>query len=330
MEPGIYMIQTTVVIPNYNGEKYIENCLKSLRDSEKDDFPIIVIDNGSIDSSRQWLKEHESVYNYRGIYLEENTGFCSAVNLGIKESATDYVILLNNDTECRPDFVSELTKCIEKDSQIFSASAMMLDMKNPAILDDAGDEYCALGWAYARGKGKPASQFEKTTEVFFSCGGAAIYNRKLAIDLGLFDENHFAYLEDADIGYRARIYGYKNVYAPKAKVIHAGSATSGSRYNEFKTKLSSRNNMYLVLKNMPVLQLIINLPLLVAGFGIKYIFFLKKGYGTLYIKGLIEGIKLFYSSKGHAKKTTFKLTNLKNYCTIQLFLWKNTIKRLLL
>lgn len=324
------MIQTTVIIPNYNGEKYIENCIKSLRQKPEDDYPILVIDNGSADSSRQWLKEHEVQYNYSCIYQEKNTGFCAAVNLGIKKATTPYVILLNNDTECLPGFVQKLTDAIEQDDRIFSASAMMLDMKDSSKIDDAGDEYCALGWAYARGKGKLAANFEKPTDVFFSCGGAAIYNRAIAVELGMFDENHFAYLEDADIGYRSRIMGYRNVYAPMAKVIHAGSATSGSRYNEFKVKLSSRNNVYLILKNMPLIQLIINMPLLVIGFGIKQVFFIRKGYGKIYFNGLVEGVKLFNSQKGHGNKVKYNSTNLKNYFLIQIFLWKNTINRLFL
>ena len=77
--------------------------------------------------------------------------------------------------------------------------------------------------------------------------------------IGYFDEEHFAYLEDTDIGYRARIYGYENWYAPKAIVYHVGSGTSGSRYNQFKTRYSSRNNIYLIYKNMPLLQIILNL-----------------------------------------------------------------------
>ena len=84
--------------------------------------------------------------------------------------------------------------------------------------------------------------------------------RNLLTGSEIFDEEHFAYLEDLDIGYRARICGYQNWYAPKAKVYHVGSGTSGSRYNQFKIRYSSRNNIYLIYKNMPFLQIVLNLP----------------------------------------------------------------------
>lgn len=87
------------------------------------------------------------------------------------------------------------------------------------------------------------------------------------------------YLEDIDVGYRARIFGYENWYVPAALVYHVGSGTSGSRYNQFKTRYSSRNNIYLIYKNMPVLQIILNLPFLVPGFGMKILFFSQKGMG---------------------------------------------------
>ena len=110
-----------------------------------------------------------------------------------------------------------------------------------------------------------------------TCGGAAIYRKKIMEKIGYFDEEHFAYLEDTDIGYRARIYGYENWYAPDAVVYHVGSGTSGSRYNHFKTRYSSRNNIYLIYKNMPLLQIILNLPFLVAGFLIKFLFTKRNG-----------------------------------------------------
>ena len=95
-----------------------------------------------------------------------------------------------------------------------------------------------------------------------------------------------------DVGYRARIYGYENWYAPDAMVYHVGSGTSGSRYNQFKIRYSSRNNIYLIYKNMPVLQIIINLPFLVAGFGIKILFFTLKGFGREYIAGIKNGFQI--------------------------------------
>ena len=157
-----------------------------------------------------------------------------------------------------------------------------------------------------------------------ACAGAAIYRREVFETIGYFDEMHFAYLEDMDVGYRARIHGYENWYAPDAMVYHVGSGTSGSRYNQFKIRYSSRNNIYLIYKNMPLLQIIINLPFLVAGFGIKILFFTLKGFGREYIAGIKNGFQI--SAKN--RKVSFRLRNLPNYIKIQLELWVNIFRRL--
>ena len=290
------------------------------------DFSIIVIDNGSSDGSVELLADEYS--QIRCIALEQNIGFAPAVNLGIREADTEYVILLNNDTRVEPDFVDKLEKALDSDALVFSASAKMVDMNNPEVLDGAGDLYCALGWAFARGKGKQTSTFGlQQVGVFSACAGAAIYRKDVLMQIGLFDDNHFAYLEDVDVGYRARISGYKNVYACNAICYHAGSGFSGSRHNEFKVKLSSRNNVYLVLKNMPILQLLINAPLLIIGHLIKILFFATKGLARVYIKGLVSGVALYVSPKGHKQKVKFRISNLRNYFGIQLELWWNIVRR---
>lgn len=309
--------KVTVVIPNYNGIKYIRDCMDSLRSQTGEAFDVLVIDNGSKDGSLEVLQEEYK--EARVIALADNTGFCHAVNLGIKESKTPYVILLNNDTIVKPGFVQALTEAIEEMEDIFSVSAMMISMKNQQIIDDAGDGYCVLGWAYARGKGRAVASYEKKTEVFAACGGAAIYRKRIMEEIGYFDENHFAYLEDVDIGYRARIYGYRNLYEPKARVIHMGSATSGSRYNEFKTGLSSVNSSYVICKNMPILMLLVNMPFLILGFLVKAFFFTMKKMGMIYIKGYWKGIVRSFCGEGKNHRVPFKMKHFLNYLKIEIW-----------
>lgn len=309
--------KATVVIPNYSGIKYIRNCMDSLRSQEGEAFDILVIDNASKDGSLEILQaEYQEA---KVIALDENTGFCHAVNLGIQESKTPYVILLNNDTIVKPGFVAGLVKAIEEAEDIFSVSAQMLSMEDESILDGAGDGYNILGWAYARGKGRPASKYAKKTEIFSACGGAAIYRKSIIEEIGCFDENHFAYLEDVDIGYRARIYGYRNIYEPAAKVIHAGSAVSGSRYNEFKTKLASANNAYVIIKNLPLLLLILNAPFIFLGFLVKACFFARKKMGMLYIRGYAKGIKRGFTRKGRNHHVRFRMKHIYNYVKLEIW-----------
>lgn len=318
-------LKTTVIIPNFNGIDFLKNCLESVAKS-KVKASVIVVDNGSADGSREWLLE--CCPDVHLIAFPKNRGFDAAVNAGIEAADTPYIFLLNNDTTIEPDCIGKLEAAMEQDARIFSVGAKMLSMKEPEITDSAGDLYSAFGWAYAIGKGKPGSRYMQQREVFSNCAGAALYRKELLQKTGLFDEAHFAYLEDVDIGYRARILGYRNVMEPAAVVYHAGSASSGSRYNAFKVTHSSRNNIYLIYKNMPLLQLILNLPFLIAGFGIKFLFFCRKGFGKIYAKGLWAGVKLAASGDGRKKKVRFLWKNLGNYGRIQLELWINLFRRI--
>ena len=318
-------MKTTVVIPNYNGRNYLQDCLTSLL--EGSEVPaIIVVDNGSADESAAMVKERFPMVKL--IALPENRGFSAAVNIGIREAGTEYVFLLNNDTVVLKDTIEELEAAMERHPKAFSVAAKMLQMKNPELIDSAGDFYCASGWAFARGKDRKNEAFSKETSVFSACAGAALYRKAVFNEIGDFDENHFAYLEDIDVGYRAKIYGYRNYYAPASVVLHAGSGSSGSRHNKFKVDLSSRNSIYLIYKNMPVLQVLLNLPFLLLGYLVKILFFLKKGLGADYMKGLGKGFRLAFSGKGREHKVKFSMKHFGNYVIIQLQLWANMFRRL--
>jgi GT2 family glycosyltransferase len=317
-------VHSTIIIPNFNGIKYLEKCLASLRDEPAH---IIVVDNGSTDGSSAIAAEKFPQVEL--VRLERNYGFCGAVNRGLELCKTTYVILLNNDTEVTPGFVRALEKPLQQDETIFSGSAQMRKLHQPAYIDDAGDYYCALGWAFALGKDKPAEGYQTGRPIFAACGGAAIYRTSILHAIGFMDENHFAYLEDIDLGYRAGIHGYRNLYIPEAVVYHAGSGSSGSRYNKFKVDLTSKNSVYLIYKNMPFVQILLNLPFLVVGFGVKTLFFMKKGYGHTYVRGLCKGIALCLSEKGRKHKVKFRAGHLPAYLRIQWELWRNILYRLL-
>ena len=316
------MKDVTVIIPNYNGTKYIRECLLSLRAQSYDGFETIVVDNASTDDSLQIVeKEFPEV---KLIKLASNFGFCRAVNEGIAKTKTEYVILLNNDTRADKDFVKELRDAIAAHEDTFSVAAKMLQMNSPEKIDSAGDLYCALGWAFSLGKDKNKKNYDEEAVIFSACGGASIYKKSVFEQIGYFDELHFSYLEDVDVGYRAKIMGYVNRYTPKAVVYHAGSGTTGSRYNPFKVRLASRNSWYVIYKNMPLLQIIINFPFFLIGFGIKALFFIMKGYGREYLSGMKRG----YLMCVEGRKYPFDKRFIKNYCKIQLELWFNMIRRI--
>lgn len=304
-------MKVTVIIPNYNGKHFMKPCLKSLENQTFRDFKILVVDNHSTDGSIEYMNSHYPEIEL--IALEENYGFSSAVNVGIKHADTPYVILLNNDTTVDSHYIEEMVNAIEQSSDIFSVSSKMIQMYHPELIDSAGDLYMLTGWGACRGAGRPVSNYQKTDEIFSACAGAAIYRKSAFRRIGYFDESHFAYLEDIDVGYRAKIFGYKNMYCPTALVYHVGSGTSGSKYNTFKVKLSARNSIWLNYKNMPLLQLIINSIPLAIGYFVKYLFFCKIGFGNDYKDGLKEG----WQKRHTCKKVPFRFLHLTNYIKIE-------------
>lgn len=316
------MKAVTVIIPNYNGIQYIRKCLDSLGNQTLSDFDIIVVDNASTDGSIEVVEqEYPNVIVKK---LDQNYGFCHAVNVGIGMAKTEYLILLNNDTEATSEFVEELYKAIDSHEDTFAVASKMLQLNDKDKIDAAGDLYCALGWAFSLGKDKSKDRYDKEAVVFSACGGASIYRKSVFEQIGYFDELHFTYLEDVDVCYRARIMGYKNRYTNKAVVYHAGSGTTGSRYNSFKVRMAARNSWYVIYKNMPLLQIIINFPFLLIGFSVKALFFICKGFGREYLSGMKRGYLMCVEGRKYPYDSRF----IKNYFIIQFELWANMFRRL--
>ncbi len=325
-------IKVSVVIPNFNGKDYLDKCISSLLIQDFKWFEIIIVDDCSTDQAFNLCREKYADNGgipIKFIKRRNNGGFCACVNDGIINSDGQYVLLLNNDTEADKSLVGNLYKAICNKNRIFSVGAKMIQLHNQELLDDTGDLYCLLGWAFAPAKDKPVSKYSKRAKIFASCGGCAIYRRDVLLKLGLFDDNHFAYLEDIDIGYRAKLHGYVNMYEPSAVVYHAGSATSGSRHNDFKVRLAAQNSIYLVFKNMAYWQLLVNWPMLFLGILIKLVYSTRKGLGQSYLQGLKQGFVLCHSKKGFQKKVDFRRIPLGRVVGIECELIINTFRRLL-
>ncbi|MFF3923930.1 glycosyltransferase family 2 protein [Paenibacillus lactis] len=304
-------MKVSVVIPNYNGEGYLRDCLTTLNMQTYKDFEIILVDNGSDDCSVKLAQE--IIPNIKCIKLEANSGFSKAVNIGIRQAQGIYVVLLNNDTILTKTWLERLVHCIENNRNAFSVGSKMIQHFNRMKIDNAGDALTIFGSCYQEGHGSSADSFTENRSVFTVCAGAAIYRKDLLIELGLFDEEFFAYLEDVDIGYRARINGYENIYCSQALLYHIGSATTGSGYNSLKVKLSSRNNVYLLYKNMPILQLILNAPFILLGFLFKARFYKAIGFYSEYIEGIKEGVK----TRSNVKKNRYELKKTIYFLRVQ-------------
>ena len=283
---------------------------------------MIIVDNGSRDGSIEYLRR--SSFNFPLVLIEnsENLGFSPAVNQGIRKARHDLIFSINNDTEIKKGSIKALVDLITSDDKIFSVQAKMLQYNNKELIDDVGDEYNLLAWTKKTGENHHRDEYVEVMDIFSSCAGAAMYKKSVLDEIGLFDDNFFAYMEDVDLAIRSRINGYRNLLCPNAVVYHIGSATSGSRYNEFKVRLAARNNVWVVYKNLPIPMKIVNFIFLFLGFLIKYLFFVKKGFGSTYLDGIREGL----SGRSRIGKVKFKSKNTINYFKIEYRLIINTLK----
>ena len=316
-------MKVSVVTPNYNGRKFLETFFESLNNDSELIGEVIIVDNGSTDGSREYIKS--ASFNFPVILIEneENTGFAPAVNQGIRKASHEHIFSLNNDTEVREGCIRAMVDLMSSADDIFSVQAKMLQYNNKELIDDVGDEYNLLAWTKKTGENHRSDEYSEVCDIFSACAGAAMYRKSLLEEVGMFDDSFFAYMEDVDLAIRSRIFGYRNLLCPDAVVYHIGSATSGSRYNEFKVRLAARNNVWVVYKNLPIPMKVTNFIFLFLGFLIKYLFFVKKGFGSTYLAGIREGL----STRGEKiDKVGFKSGNTKNYFKIEYRLIINTFK----
>ncbi|MBA2713470.1 MAG: glycosyltransferase family 2 protein [Rubrobacteraceae bacterium] len=256
--------RVTVVIPNWNGERFLELCLGSLRNQSFKDFETILVDNGSSDGSLGFVAERFP--EVKTIALGENRGFAEAVNEGIKAAATEFVALLNNDTEQDPGWLGALVSAAESHPESGLFASKLIDFHDRTVLDGAGDAMRLSGLPYRLGHGeRDRGQFDVPGHVFGACAAAALYRKALFEDVGLFDDDFVSYCEDGDLSFRAQLAGYRCFYVPDAVVYHMGSASTGGKRSKTATRLGTRNSLSLLVKDLPLSAVVHILPFFVLG-----------------------------------------------------------------
>jgi len=280
--------KVNIVIPNWNGLRFLPSCLNSIERQTYSSFVITIVDNGSNDGSEGYLrKKYPQV---RLIILPENLGFSSAVNAGIKSSDAPYIFLLNNDTELPKDCLYHLMTAAEAFPEYDFFSPKMLSFHHRTIIDGAGDSYLRGGGGYRLGAmEEDCAIYDRPGQVFGACAGAGLYRRALFDRIGLFDEDFFAYLEDVDLNLRINRFGSRGYYVPAARVYHIGSATSGSKINPFTVRLTARNSLFLLLKNYPVSLFVRFLPMIFIYQFFWFLFAVKKQQALAYSRGIWQG-----------------------------------------
>jgi GT2 family glycosyltransferase len=242
----------SVVVVNWNGQDVIAGCLRSLATQNFANFEVIVVDNGSTDGSIALLES--SSLPIRLIRNTENKGFCGANNQGIDLARGKFVALLNNDAEADPGWLAALVVAIGRaDGQpcgMVASKILLFD--NRKRIDKVGHLIYPDGQNRGRGSGEiDAGQYDELGETLWPDGCAALYSADMLRQIGGFDEDFFAYADDAELGLRGRIAGWRAVYAPKAVVYHRGGTTLG-RYSARRLFLIERNRIWLVAKLFPL------------------------------------------------------------------------------
>jgi hypothetical protein len=249
MNQSVDQPKVTIIIPIWNSYRWLAGCLTALQQQHYQNFQTILVDGGSTDDSRSYLSQNFP--QAKIVALPENRGFAAAINAGLALVETEYVALLNIDTVPRPAWLGELVRAIEQGpADVGCVTSKMLNLRNPAIIDDAGDTLSWYGSARKRGHGQAATNYIEPDEVFSACAGAALYRAEFFEQVGGLDEYFISYLEDVDLGLRGRLFGYRCLYVPAAEILHQGQSAGLRR--SYYVYLMTRNRLALILKNIPL------------------------------------------------------------------------------
>jgi len=243
----------TIIIATWNGLDYLRECLPAVLAQDYPRFEVVVVDNGSSDGTITWIREH-----YPEVHIlrnPTNVGFALANNQGIRNTDGDYVVTLNNDTVPEPGWLQALVDAVETSPEVGMVASQIRFYDRPDILDSAGIEVDVLGTAWNRRLGEAAVDEPKgCEEVFGPSAAAALYRREMLNEIGLFDEQYFAYYEDVELAWRARRAGWRCLYAPRARVVHVHSATGG-RLSGLKAYYLGRNKWLTLFRHYPFRRL---------------------------------------------------------------------------
>ena len=276
----------SVIVVNWNGRRFLDRCLSALLAQTHPDFEIILVDNGSTDNSVQFVKDHFP--SVRLIKSPTNLGFAAGNNLGLSVARGAFIALLNNDAFPEPLWLENLVRVMQSDDAIGMCASNMILASDPGRIDSAGIAVDVAGFAWDRLGGQAITALESTPiKVFGPCAGAALYRRTMLDDIGFFDEDFFAYLEDVDLAWRAQWAGWKCKYVPDAIVYHIHSAT-GKEGSHFKNRLLGRNKVWLLCKNYPMLLKYAPLILMYDLMAVGYATVTRRGMST--VQGRIEAL----------------------------------------
>ena len=239
--------KVSVIVVNWNGERFLKDCLSALSGQTYPNYEIILVDNGSSDNSICFTRENFP--EVKLVALTENTGFTGGNAAGVGVAVGDFVSLVNNDARPAKTWLENLIKPMLGDRTV-GICASKLIFENSLTLNGAGDGLTTAGVGFNRGLGKDAAEFAMPELVFGACGAAVLYRRRMLDEIGFLDEDFFLYDEDTDLNFRAQLAGWKCIYIPTAVAYHMANATS-NRLSDLHVYYHTRNLEFVWIKNMP-------------------------------------------------------------------------------
>jgi GT2 family glycosyltransferase len=283
--------KVTVVIVNWNGERFLGRCLSAVLAQMVMPHEIILVDNASSDASIEIVRCYPSV---RVLEQDENLGFARGNNVAIEAAAaeSEWIALLNPDAFPNPRWLEALLSAAHDYAAFDVFGSKLVKAADPAVLDGVGDAYHMSGRVWRVGHGEPVSSFsQQACEVFSPCAAAALYRRQALVDVGGFDEDFFCYVEDVDLGFRLRLAGHKALYVPDAVVHHVGSGTTGGQHSDFAVYHGHRNLVWTFMKNMPGILFWLLLLLHAAMNLVAVAVFTLRGQGWVILRAKWDAVK---------------------------------------
>lgn len=276
----------SVVVLNYNGQRYLDDCLSSLAAQTFRDFEVIVVDNASTDGSVEHIRANFPWV--RQVLNKENLGFAGGTNSGIRAAEGEYILTFNNDARAESRLLEHLQKPMADSNVGVCAAKMLLD---DGRINSAGICLSKSGAAWDRGMSElDLGQYDSQEEVFGACAGSALYRKEMLDEIGLFDEDFFLYMEDVDLAFRARLAGWSCVYVPKAVVYHHHGGTAGVG-SDLSVYYGNRNVIWYVVKDFPARLLITSLPFIIARNLALIPYYALRGQGRVILKSKLDALK---------------------------------------
>jgi GT2 family glycosyltransferase len=296
----------SVVVVNFNGKKFLDDCLLSLSRQTFRDFEVILVDNGSSDGSAGYIREQ-----YPSVILVEtgkNLGFAGGTNAGIHVAKSEFIFTLNNDTIADPHLLEEIIKPMQENPGVGMCGTKMLFPDGR--INSTGICISRSGAAWDRGMGEPdRGQYDTAEEIFGPCAGAALYRRSMLDKIGHFDEDFFMYMEDVDLAFRGRLAGWTCMYVPVARVVHIHGGTAGVR-TDTSIYYGNRNLVWYVVKNFPPRTLLLSSPWIIGRNCADIPFYFIHGKRCVIIRAkisLITGLpKMIRKRRGIIRRVTYE------------------------